>query len=82
MEDPIVWKMDLMSMPWYGAEVCTCLSPVRLSVCFRCLLSCNEIMYVRDNTDHLIYSQDGLCVYVVKNYKTYSWDWIGLFKVL
>ncbi|KAK3737478.1 hypothetical protein QZH41_008360, partial [Actinostola sp. cb2023] len=44
IEDPIDWKMDLMSMPWYGNE-------------------------------------DGLCVYVIKNYKTYSWDWIGLYRV-
>ncbi|EDO29183.1 predicted protein [Nematostella vectensis] len=44
IEDPIDWKMDLMSMPWYGNE-------------------------------------DGLCVYVVSNYKTYSWDWIGLYRV-
>lgn len=44
MEDPISWKLDLMSLPWYGNE-------------------------------------DGLCVYVVKNYKTYSWDWIGLYRV-
>lgn len=44
MEDPIIWKPDLMSLPWYGNE-------------------------------------DGLCVYVVKNYKTYSWDWIGLYRV-
>ncbi|XP_048582468.1 inositol polyphosphate 5-phosphatase K [Nematostella vectensis] len=44
VEDPIDWKMDLMSMPWYGNE-------------------------------------DGLCVYVVSNYKTYSWDWIGLYRV-
>ncbi|XP_020608646.1 uncharacterized protein LOC110047241 [Orbicella faveolata] len=44
MEDPILWKLDLMSLPWYGNE-------------------------------------DGLCVYVVKNYKTYSWDWIGLYRV-
>lgn len=44
MADPISWKLDLMSLPWYGNE-------------------------------------DGLCVYVVKNYKTYSWDWIGLYRV-
>ncbi|KXJ17018.1 phosphatidylinositol 4,5-bisphosphate 5-phosphatase A isoform X2 [Exaiptasia diaphana] len=44
IEDPIDWKIDLMSMPWYGNE-------------------------------------DGLSVYVVKNYKTYSWDWIGLYRV-
>ncbi|KAJ7387359.1 positive regulation of renal water transport [Desmophyllum pertusum] len=44
MEDPMSWKLDLMSLPWYGNE-------------------------------------DGLCVYVVKNYKTYSWDWIGLYRV-
>ena len=21
MEDPILWKLDLMSLPWYGNEV-------------------------------------------------------------
>lgn len=26
-------------------------------------------------------NDDGLCVYVVKDYKPYSWDWIGLYRL-
>lgn len=26
-------------------------------------------------------NDDGLCVYVVKEYKPYSWDWIGLYRL-
>lgn len=26
-------------------------------------------------------NDDGLCVYIVKDYKPYSWDWIGLYRL-